>query len=354
LTHPEELVRPFEAPLTLELCVAGVPIRILTNAEDLWASLRHYYRGYVSSADTPPVAVVKLVQGEARPPGEFADVEREPARPVKEAVQELPGGRLVLKKLTGVVMGLWPGHAVAVGDLRRHLNQGINLVNACYAKAVLGRGHLLLHASGVSWNGRAAVLAGRPGAGKSTAALHLVEAGFRFLSNDRVLAKPLAGDVEVLGYPKQPRVNPGTLLHHPRLNTLLKPEDRETLAALPPAELWALERKADVDLDAIYGPGTVELEGRMRVLALLKWRLDGPPFTVRRLDPAAALADVPLLYKDLGVFDLDRPAGAHATGRRRSDYAELFRRVVVVEASGRADFAALVTLVGDLLSAGAR
>ena len=92
----------------------------------------------------------------------------------------------------------------------------------------------------------------------------------------------------------------------------------------------------------------------MRVLALLKWRLDGPPFTVRRLDPAEALADVPLLYKDLGVFDLDRPAGAHATGRRRSDYAELFRRVVVVEASGRADFAALVTLVGDLLSAGAR
>jgi hypothetical protein len=92
----------------------------------------------------------------------------------------------------------------------------------------------------------------------------------------------------------------------------------------------------------------------MRVLALLKWRLDGPPFRVRRLDPAEALIEVPLLYKDLGVFDLDRPAGAHAGGRRLSDYAELFRRVAVVEASGRADFAALVTLVGDLLSAEAR
>jgi len=70
LTHPEELVRPFETPLTLHLRVAGVPIRILTNAEDLWASLRHYYRAYVSPADSLPVAVVKLVQGEGRPPGE--------------------------------------------------------------------------------------------------------------------------------------------------------------------------------------------------------------------------------------------------------------------------------------------
>jgi HprK-related kinase B len=115
-----------------------------------------------------------------------------------------------------VVMGLWPGHAFAVGDLRTHLNQGINLVNAGYAKAVARRGHLLLHASGVSWNGRTAVLAGVAGAGKSTAALHLVEAGFRFLSNDRVLARPDADGVDALGYPKQPRVNPDTLLGHPR------------------------------------------------------------------------------------------------------------------------------------------
>src|SRR4029079_4955427 len=49
--------------------------------------------------------------------------------------------------------------------------------------------------------------------------------------------------------------DPGTLLGHPRLSTLLKPEERAELEAMDPAALWALERKRDVDLDAIYGPG---------------------------------------------------------------------------------------------------
>ena len=347
MIHPETLVRDFVTPFGLRLRVVDVPVEILTDDQDVWAALSRYYRAYVSSADVRPAAVVKLIQGELAPPGEFIDVERAGGAKVKEAVQDVPGGRLVLKKTTGVVMGLWPGHAFAIGDLRRHLNQGINLVNACYAKAVLSRGHLLLHASGVSWNGRTAMLAGPPGRGKSTAALHFVEEGFRFLSNDRVLAKPLAEEVEVLGYPKQPRVNPGTLLGHPRLRTLLKPDDQEALGALPRAELWALERKCDVDLDAIYGAGTVELAGRARVLALLKWRLDGPPFSVRRLDTTEALANVPFFYKDLGVFDLDRPRDAAG---RMADYAELLRRVTVVEANGCVDFPALVDLVGDLLS----
>ncbi len=100
------------------------------------------------------------------------------------------GGRLILKRSTGALMALWPGGAFAAGDIRTNLNQGINLVNNCYAKAVLRRGHVLLHASAVVRDQRAAVLAGPPGAGKSTSALHLVEAGFHCLSNDRVLAKP--------------------------------------------------------------------------------------------------------------------------------------------------------------------
>jgi hypothetical protein len=61
---------------------------------------------------------------------------------------------------------------------------------------------------------------------------------------------------------KQPRVNPGTLLGHPRLAALLVPADRAALAALPAGELWDLERKSDVDLDSIYGtaPSSSEVE----------------------------------------------------------------------------------------------
>jgi HprK-related kinase B len=348
---PAELVRGVATPFGLDLEFVGVAVRVLTNDQSIWSGLHRYYARYRCERAGDPVAVVRLIQGLAEAPDGVTDLERGGGKQAKEAVRDVPGGRLVLKKATGVVMGLWPGQAVAVGDVRANLNQGINLVNACYAKAVLARGHLLLHASGVTGDGRTAALAGPPGAGKSTAALYCVEGGFRFLSNDRVLARPDPGGAEALGYPKQPRVNPGTLLHHPRLRSLLKPEDRERLATMAPRQLWELERKADVDLDAIYGPGTVDLRGRLHVLILLKWSLEGRGFQVRDLDTTEALANVPFLHKDLGAFDLDRPARADRAVHRLSAYAALLSRLRVVEVTGHTDFAALVDLVGGLLAA---
>lgn len=346
MSHPGVLIESFETPLALSLRFVDVPIRVVTNDTAVLDDLLVYYRRYLGEPGEAPAAEVRLIQGHLDPGGEFVDVERGPARKVKEAIQEVPGGRLILKRTTGVIMALWPGHAFAIGDLRTNLNQAINLVNSCYAKTVLRRGHVLLHASGVSWQGRTAVLAGPPGAGKSTAALHLVEDGFRFLSNDRVLARPVAGRVEALGYPKQPRVNPGTLLHHPRLASLLDPEDRARLAMLPRDALWELERKSDVDLDTVYGPATVELAGEMQALVLLKWRRDGAGFTLRRLEAAEALANLPLFSKDLGVFDLDHPSRAVD---RMSRFADLLGRVRVVEVTGRVDFPALVDLVDTLV-----
>src|SRR5207245_9869090 len=260
--------------------VAAVPCRVKTKDPEILARLASYFRPYVVTGP-PALGEVSLIQGSVPVSGEFVDVVREGGRRPKEATQEVAGGRLVLKRATGVLIGLRPGGAFAVGDIRRHLNQGINLVNNCYAKVALRRGHVLLHASAVTRKERTAVLAGPPGAGKSTSALHLVEAGFRCLSNDRVLAKPMADMVEALGYPKQPRVNPGTLLGHPRLSALLEPADPAALAALPARQLWDLERQSTLDLDSIYGAGTVELRGRMEALVLLKWRRDGRGLDVR-------------------------------------------------------------------------
>jgi HprK-related kinase B len=349
MTGPEFLVRRIDTPHSLALRFADVQLRVKTNDADIRDRLGSYFRPYVS-AGSRPQAEISLIQGSVPSSGDFVDVARDGGRRPKEATREVSGGRLVLKRATGVLIGLWPGGAFAVGDLRAHLNQGINLVNNCFAKVVLGRGHVLLHASAVTRRTRTAVLAGPPGAGKSTSALHLVEAGFRCLSNDRVLAKPMPSMVEALGYPKQPRVNPGTLLGHPRLSALLDPADRAALAALPSRELWDLERKSDVDLDRIYGARAVELKGQMVALVLLKWRRDGRGLDVRRLTVEEALAALPLVYKNLGAFDLDRAAGAAITGAERARYRELFGRVTVVEVTGCVDFGGLVEIVDGLVS----
>jgi HprK-related kinase B len=330
--------------------VADVPVQVATNSREIAFRLEAYYAPYLLPENPGQAGLrVRLIQGEPELRGAFADVDRGPGRKVKEAVQEVPGGRLVLKRATGVLMGLGPGEAWAWGDLLTHLNQGINLINACYAKAVMRRGHLLLHASGVSWAGRAAALAGPPGAGKSSAALHLVEAGYRFLSNDRVLARPGPDGVEALGYPKQPRVNPGTLLRHPRLADLLSCEERAALLSLPSEQVWLLERKRDIDLDQIYGKGTVELSARLDALVLLKWDLKGRGFSVRRLDAAAAVANVPFMSRNLGVFDLDRSARVRRLADRLGEYRELLEGLRVIEVTGGVDFHALVEAVDDLL-----
>jgi len=347
---PETLIAGIETPHSLSLCFAEIPLRVRTNDPEVRERLAAYFRAFVVG-EASPQAEIRLIQGSVPIPGTFADLSREGGRRPKEATQEVAGGRLILKRATGVLMALWPGGGFAAGDIRANLNQGINLVNNCFAKIVLRRGHSLLHASAVSREGRAAVLAGPPGAGKSTSALHLVEAGFHCLSNDRVLAKPMAHMVEVLGYPKQPRVNPGTLLGHPRLSSLLEPADRAALAALPPGELWELERKSDVDLDRIYGAGTVDLRGRMEALVLLRWRRAGHGLDVRRLSVDEALAALPLVYKNLGAFDLDRAPGAAMAAGELSGYRELFEQVAVIEVTGGVDFGGLVGVVDKLLSA---
>jgi HprK-related kinase B len=350
MSLPEALVGDASATHVLGLRVAGVGLEVATNDADVWAALRRYYAPWVASV-TAPEASVRLLQGQPDARGRFIDLVRADGRRVKEAVQEIDGGRLILKRATGVVMGLGAGHAFAIGDLRANLNQAINLVNACYAKLVLGRGHVLLHAAGVSLDGRAVVLAGPPGAGKSSAALHLVDGGFRFLSNDRVLSRAEGGRVQALGYPKQPRVNPGTLLGHPRLSALLKPEERATLGAMDPAALWALESKRDVDLDAIYGPGTVALQAEMQALVLLRWRRDGDGLRLDRLAPGAALERLEVFRKDLGAFDLDRVPGAPPTVAELDGYRALVATVPVFEIAGRVDFRALVGAVAAMLAA---
>jgi hypothetical protein len=105
-----------------------------------------------------------------------------------------------------------------------------------------------------------------------------------------------------------------------------------------------------VDLDSIYSDGAVQLRGQMVALVLLKWRRDGHGLDVRRITVEEALAALPLVYKNLGAFDLDRAPGSGITEAERDRYRELFGRVRVLEVTGGVDFAGLVGVIDGLLS----
>lgn len=77
----------------------------------------------------------------------------------------------------------------------------------------------------------------------------------------------------------------------------------------------------------------------------------GEGFDVRRLSIEQVLDASPLVYKNLGAFDLDRPTGSAMTDSERDGYREIFARVALVAVTGRIDFPALVKTVDGLLLA---
>jgi hypothetical protein len=63
-----------------------------------------------------------------------------------------------------------------------------------------------LHAACLQSGGKGLLVSGRPGAGKTTLAVHLIEAGFEYVSDDIVLIAP---DGRVTGIPFAPALKPG-------------------------------------------------------------------------------------------------------------------------------------------------
>ena len=107
---------------------------------------------------------------------------------------------------------------------------------------------MLCHAAGVVVAGNGMAIAGMSGGGKSTLALHLLGTGAAFCSNDRLLVRSAGSGARMTGVAKQPRINPGTALNNPRLESVLSSERRSELARIEESELWDLEEKYDVDV----------------------------------------------------------------------------------------------------------
>lgn len=181
--------------LTFDL--SGVRLRLDRLPAEWAARLEADWSGF--EADDENDAFLRLrveLGGAAIPPVEAFDPKtmRSGLDP-RGAWFEMPEGRAVLG-LDG------SGKVILAGDGADHAYYALlNLVRACLAWSMPSRGGALLHAAGIELDGRAFVLVGPEGSGKTTWARLSGEAGVHVISDDLLLLDRPGAAFEVLGGP---------------------------------------------------------------------------------------------------------------------------------------------------------
>ncbi len=257
---------------------------------------------------------------------------------IKEEYIDAADGRIVRKRLTGMIFLFGGEQHLAYGPCLENDNQLINFINNRFIQWTLDRGWLLCHAAAVARGRDGLALAGFSGMGKSTLALELMRRELTFISNDRLMIQRGADGLRMLGVAKLPRVNPGTVLNNPALAPVMAPAERERVAGLAPDALWALEQKYDVWLDRCFGPGRFRLDANMRGLLMLNWQLDGGPLRIRPVSLAERADLLGAFSKSVGLF-YDPEQGAAPPDFSPQVYLEVMADCPVFELSGGVDFA---------------
>lgn len=336
-------LRPAEDAAPFVLAVGHVTLTVRAP-EPLRAALVDYFRDALT--DAPGALTVDLLPGQtlADDPG-FEDWAREPGKAGrKDAICDLTDARLIKKVRSGVTFLQSKEIALAFGPLDNHLSTVINFINTQLLNACQRDAWEICHAAAVTDGTRGLAIAGLSGGGKSTSILRLMDLDtLRFVSNDRLLVRG-GTQVQGLGIPKHPRINPGTILGNPRLTPMLSEARRAALLAMAVDDLWELEEKHDLMIPDIYGTGRLQYEMPVTDFWVLNWARD--------VDRATELHQVQLedrpdllgaIMKSAGPFyqradgsflpngDTPAPAG----------YLAALRGVRVMEVTGRVDFDAI-------------
>lgn len=352
------LAEPFlwahPATRSLHLRFGGARILVRSNSKALTDKLAAYYRDFLDDASggqkaAPDIEVRALELPEVDLGLPLAPKPPEPGKKrIKEEFLDLPDGRVVRKRLTGMVYLFGDGLQLALGPCLANDNQVVNFINNRYIERLIKAGSLLFHASGIAKGGKGLCLAGFAGMGKSTLALEIMRQGTDFVSNDRVMVERAGTGLVMHGLPKMPRVNPGTVLNNPDLSPVIPAEERTRFEAMPPAELWDLEHKYDAFIDECFGSGKFRLDCPMAGLVLLNWKRVDAPMTASRIDLPQRRDLMPAFMKELGLFfEMDE-----ATRNRdfsEEAYLAMLGDCPVYELSGGVDFAAAADFCLTLL-----
>lgn len=243
---------------------------------------------------------------------------------------------------------------MAFGPAKQHPNQMVNFILMQYLNQHLRQDWLLGHAAGLQIAGKGIAIAGLSGGGKSTLMLHLLEEGEHFISNDRLLFKVDANNQMLMrGIPKQPRINPGTIVHNPRLHSLMTAEQRDEFLAMPSEELRALELKFDAPVNQLFWPNCYQPETKLDYLVILNWTAGAEnPTSLKETSLQQSPELIAALMKSPGPFYCQTNGEFLQNGLipLAETYQQRLGQIPVLELNGKIDFEAAKKLVLNALS----
>jgi HprK-related kinase B len=259
---------------SLDLDMSFCSCRIHLNSQALLTLLTDYFSAIAKPVSEPTYTITLIESDVAELAVSFSDWKREPGKTGrKDSFVDLSNARLIRKVRTGMVFLQSQQSLIAHGPCLENDNQVINFICSQMMTWLQQRDWLICHAASIVVDDHAVAIAGFSGGGKSTLMLTMLEQeNTKFLTNDRLFVRVKNTEgVEVAGIPKMPRINPGTIVHNPRLHDLIEPAERARLSALPSHELWDIEQKFDVDIERFYGENRIQYQAPFKALLILNW-----------------------------------------------------------------------------------
>ncbi|WP_028575473.1 HprK-related kinase B [Desulfonatronovibrio hydrogenovorans] len=328
-------------------------IKVQTNSSRLKNNLLRYFNQFIIDPDTPDSHfTVKAL--DSQPPRikiQLKDKAPEKGKKkIKEQYADLGSGRIIRKKLTNLCFYFDNQENLVVGPCTANENQVINFINNRFIQWKLDQGCLLCHAAAVTSENQALIIAGFSGMGKSTLALHLMNKGTTFISNDRLMIENKPSGLKIYGVAKLPRVNPGTILNNPSLLKILNKEEEKRFRKIGAQKIWSVEHKYDVCIDECFGQARFKLASYAKALVILNWHRIPKTPELRKVDLTQRLDLLDAVIKSPGLFYLPS-AGKPGLVQNKHDYLNLFECCDVYELSGGIGFLEAAEKCHKLISA---
>lgn len=322
--------------LKLKLRFASVVIEVRSNDSGVIRQIKKYHGAHLAEDDdSSPSHVVYFLQAKGfKSNYAMRDFSRQGK--IKEEFVDIFEGRLVRKKKYGIEIYFDGLQHIMIGDISGNLHQIILFLNVVFARTFLARGgYSLFNVMAVEKEGEVIAFAGST---SPTLLLNFLDAGFLFCTSDRLMVRATDEDVNAVGYPIHPRLKPGYVMSNPRIAGILPGSRINEYQGISFAKLWMLDDLISVDVDKVYGSGTHKLRGNLKAFHLLEWDQNSSARTkITPISTDELLENLPVYYKDLGVFDLNNTRGERHITPDLDHLRRIFDPLYRARVSGRLD-----------------